>query len=132
MVAPRARACDSSSSTSAAAPSPSTRPPRRLSNGLQLAAASAGSAGDSVRKACQAASMPGVSSASAPPATAASARPLRMACIASPIAIAEDEQAVEKLANGPRSPHFTATLEPAALFIAITTDSGRRRKSFLP
>ena len=55
--APRARACDSSSSTSAAAPSPSTRPPRRLSKGLQLAAGSSASAGESVRSACQAASM---------------------------------------------------------------------------
>jgi hypothetical protein len=102
-----------------------------LSNGLQLADASDASAGASVRSACHAASTTCVSSASAPPATTASARPLRMACIASPMAIAEEEQAVEKFANGPRSPHFMATCDPAALVIAITTESGRRRKSFL-
>jgi hypothetical protein len=54
-----------------------------------------------------------------------------IACIAPPTALAEDEQAVEKFANGPRRPHFTATFEAAALFIPMTTDSGRNRKSFL-
>ena len=93
---------------------------------------SAASLGARVRSACQAASVPGVRSASAPPATMASARPAWMVRIASPSAIAEDEQAVEKFANGPRRPWRTATFEPAALFIAITTVSGRRRHSFLP
>ena len=46
--------------------------------------------------------------------------------------MAEDEHAVEKLANGPRRPCRTATFEPAALFIAITTVSGRTRHSPAP
>ena len=62
----------------------------------------------------------------------ASARPPRMVRMASPSAIAEEEQAVEKLAKGPRRPWRTATFEPAALLIAITTVSGRSRHSFLP
>jgi len=62
----------------------------------------------------------------------ASARPDWMVRIASPSAIAEDEQAVAKLANGPRRPWRTATLEPAALFIAITTVRGRTRHSPAP
>jgi hypothetical protein len=103
-----------------------------LSKGLQLAAGSAASAGASVRSACHAARVPGVSSASAPPATIASARPAAMVRIASPKAIAEEEQAVEKLANGPRNPWRTATFDPAALFIAMTTVSGRSRHSSLP
>jgi len=52
--------------------------------------------------------------------------------MASPSAIAEDEQAVAKLANLPRKPWRTATLDPAALLIAITTVSGRKRHSFAP
>jgi len=55
-----------------------------------------------------------------------------MTRIASPRAMAEDEHAVAKLANGPRRPWRTATFDPAALLITIGTVSGRSRHSRAP
>ena len=95
MDAPRARARSHGSSTSIAAPSPSTMPLRFFENGLHEADTSTGSTVANVCNAAQALSEPFDNGASAPPAIANSSSPRAMRCQASPIATADDEQAVE-------------------------------------
>ena len=95
MRAPRARAWSRASSTSAAAPSPSTRPLRLASNGRQAAGAPASSAPASTRIDCQALTVPYGNAASAPPASATAQPPQRTRRMASASATADEAQATE-------------------------------------
>ncbi len=95
MVAPRASARSQGSSTSIAAPSPSTMPLRFFENGRHDADGSSASIVATVCNASQAFSEPGDNGASAPPAIATSSSPRATRSQASPIATVDDEQAVE-------------------------------------
>src|SRR4051794_2554218 len=112
---------------SAAAPSPRTMPVRFFENGLQLRDGSEGSACASACIASPARRLPFVIRASDPPATIVSAKPCLIARYASPTAAADDEQAVDTLSTGPRSPLAIEICPAAALFIARTTLVGRTR-----
>src|SRR4030095_4571387 len=101
MRAPRAIARSHDSSTTIAAPSPSTSPLRFFANGLHDADTSSGSSIANVFSASQALSVPKVSGASLPPATCASSSPIAMRFQPSQIATADEEQALEYVRLGP-------------------------------
>src|SRR5687768_1010785 len=101
MRAPRSIARSHDSSTTVAAPSPSTSPLRFLANGWQEADASSGSSIANVFSASQALRVPKVSGASLPPAIITSSPPSAMRFQASPIATADEEQAFEYVRLGP-------------------------------
>ena len=96
-------------------------------NGLQLAEASAGSSAAIVFSASHATSVPRLSGASLPPAIITSTWPEAMRSAASPIATADDEQAVEYVRFGPVKPWSMPIHAAAALFIAISTLNGLTR-----
>src|SRR4030095_4015409 len=101
MRAPRSIARSHDSSTTIAAPSPSTIPLRFLANGLQDADTSSGSSVANVFSASHAFRVPKVSGASLPPAIMTSSSPVAMRFHASPIATADEEQALEYVRVGP-------------------------------
>src|SRR5262245_11336792 len=103
MRAPRASARSHDSSMTIAAPSPRTRPLRFFANGLHDVDGSSGSSAAMVFSASQAFSVPKVSGASLPPAIITSSSPVAMRFHASPIAIDDDEQALENVKFGPSS-----------------------------
>jgi len=101
--APRAAAPSDRSSTSAAAPSPSTNPSRSASKG-RLARAPRSLRVESAPRLAKPLSVVPASGMSAPPATAQSMRPSRMASSAVRSAVAPEEQAVFTVIAGPRNP----------------------------
>src|SRR5688572_5048416 len=121
MWAPRLVARSHDSSTTIAAPSPSTSPLRAFANGLHEAEASSGSSVANVLSASQAFSVPNVSGASLPPAIITSSSPVEIRFQASAIATADDEQAVEYVRFGPKRRWSMPIHAAAALFIAIST-----------
>src|SRR5688572_23043389 len=101
MRAPRPSARPHDSSTTIAAPSPSTSPLRFLANGLHDADTSSGSSIANVFSASHAFKVPNVSGASLPPAIITLSSPVAMRFHASPIATADEEQAFEYVRFGP-------------------------------
>jgi hypothetical protein len=92
MVAPRARACSSSSSTRIPAPSPSTNPSRSPSNG-RLAVSGESLRVESAVMLAKPATAMRDTAASVPPQIITSASPWRIACMALPTACAPEAQA---------------------------------------
>ncbi len=105
--APRARAASAFSSTSAAAPSPMTKPSRFLEKGF--AAPSGGSfCVDRADRSEKRISDSGFTDPSVPIESTASASPRRMASTPSWIAVAPDEHAVESETGDPIVPNRSA------------------------
>jgi len=75
-------------------------------------------------------SVPKLSGASAPPAIITSTSPAAMRRAASPIATADDEQAVENVRFGPSSACSRPIHAAGALFIASSTLKGFTRSEF--
>ncbi len=120
--APRATACSYSSSTSIAAPSAITNPPRFLLNGSDAYLGS--SALESAFALAKPAIPRGMMAASEPPAMMASAYPCLIARKASPIVCVEVAQAVTTGRHGPQALLRMAIL-PAAIFdIMVGMKSG--------
>src|SRR3954471_2954158 len=117
MATPRPSAWFHSSSTSIAAPSASTSPLRSFANGLHDAEGPSASSHANVFSPSHATRVPNESGASLPPASMMSASPLAMRRAASPMATAEDEQAVEKVRFGPVNPYSIPIQDAAALVI---------------
>src|SRR5262245_49140545 len=101
MRAPRLFARSHDSSTSIAAPSPNTSPLRFFANGLHDFDGSSGSSTANVFSASHAFKVPNVSGASLPPAIITSRSPVAMRFHASPMATADEEQALEYVRFGP-------------------------------
>src|SRR4051812_4376251 len=121
MAAPRPSACCHSSSTNIAAPSASTSPLRSFANGLHDAEGPSASSHASVFSASHATRVPNESGASLPPANMISVSPLAMRRAASPMATADDEQAVENVRFGPVNPYSIPIHDAAALVMGIST-----------
>ena len=120
MVAPRAWACSSVSSTKTPAPSPSTRPRRPRLKGRQVSSAI-------TRMASQALTLPTVMQASAPPANATSAVPVCSSISAWASAWLLDAQALATANTGPRRPNSSEICEAGALGITRTMAMGCTR-----
>ena len=120
MVAPRACAWSSVSSTKTPAPSPSTKPRRPLLNGLQVSSAI-------TRMASQAFTVPTVMQASVPPASATSTTPLCSSSRAWPSAWFADAQALATAKTGPRRPISSEICAAGALGITRTMAIGCTR-----
>ena len=132
IAAPRSIAWSQDSSTTTAAPSPSTMPLRFFANGLQEADAWFKSTLARVCSDSHASNEPSDSGASDPPAIATSSSPCVNRNQASPIATAPDEHAVEYVRFGPRS-WFSIPIHAApALCIPISTVSGLMRSDLSP
>ncbi len=97
-VAPRARACSSSSSTRTPAPSAMTKPSRSLSKGRDTPVV------DSAVMFSKPATPVGVMALSVPPVTTASQRPLTIRRAALPMEWVPAAQAVTVVSQGPRKP----------------------------
>ena len=109
-----------SSSTTAPAASPSTRPLRLRENGRQVSRAT-------TRSASQLRMKPSVSGASQPPATQTSSMPPRIIWKPTPMAWVADAQAEAMLKDGPRICASMQTWLAGALGIARGTKKGCTR-----
>src|SRR4051794_33649623 len=126
MVAPRASACSSVSSTVKPAPSAITKPSRAVSNGRDARS------GSSLRlliapMRANADTVSGVTGASVAPAMTTSALPSRTMRTPSPMALAPAAHAVEMQRAGPVKPKRIEIIPAAALGIIIGTKNGLTR-----
>ena len=114
IVAPRARACSSVSSTRIAAPSEATKPVRSRSKGRETAVGSP-SAVDSAPALASEEMRYGPRMASVPPARTTSTSPRRSRCMPSTSAMAPAAQAPTPAVTGPVTPRRMAVLAAAML-----------------
>ncbi len=126
-LAPRASACSADSSTTTAAPSPSTNPSRPLSHGRDAAS------GSSLRRESaiiwpKAAIGSGCTAASVPPHTTTSARPSRIRSIPMAIASLPDAHAETGVCTPALAPSARPMLAAGEFGISIGIASGETRR----
>ncbi len=117
-VAPRARACSSSSRTTMPQPSPRTNPSRSASNGRDAASGRSLCRLDRQRMTSKAAIVMGEIGASLAPVSMTSTSPSRTASNAYPTASTPPTQPVETVAQGPRAPSSEPRMIPGVFDIA--------------